>query len=170
MYLIASEATGLSHTAIFVRGIAVVAVAVVVFVGSVWLILSTNVGARKAITLVLSVWFAFISMLSLLWFRYPQQAPKPSGPVCAGGKINPAFKENGGAEGENAVTVKKVVDGQEVEEKIYACDGGILFTKFFYPSIFLVAGLLLSTLCTFALRRIERSEREAEALEAATAT
>lgn len=169
MYLLASEASHLSPTAIFMRGIAVVVVAVIVFVGSIWLVLSTDVGARKAIMVVLACWFAFISMLSLLWFRYPAQAPKPSGPVCLGGQINPAFSANGGAEGEQSVTVKKVVDGQTVDEKIFACDGGMLFTKFFYPTIFLIAGLLLSSLCVLGLSRIEKSERLADELAAAAA-
>lgn len=167
MYLIASAAASkLSPTALFMRGVIVVIAAFVIFVGSVWMVVMTDIGAKKAIMLVLSVLFAFISMLSLLWFRYPQQAPIPHGTVCLGGKVNPAFEENGGAAGESSVTVKRNVGGSEFDEKISACESGIFFTKFFYPAIFLVASIALSLISAAGLNRIEKAEKLADELEA----
>lgn len=166
MVLIASAAASkLSPTALFLRGVIVVIVALVVFVGSVWLVVMTDIGAKKAIMLIMTVFFAFIAMLSLLWFRYPQQAPIPHGTVCLGGKVNPAFEENGGAAGEASVTVVRNVGGSEVEEKIEACESGIFFTKFFYPGIFLVSSIVLSLISAMGLNRIEKAEKLADELE-----
>jgi hypothetical protein len=162
--LLASEAgPKLSKTAIFFRGVIAVILGLVVFVGSVWLVLGTDVGFRRGLFLVLGCFAGFVAILSLLWFRYPQQAPKPAGPVCLGGKVNPEFIANGGAPDQASVEVEREQDGKTTMVSIPACTEGVVATKYFYPAIFLVASLVGMLMCMAAVRRIDRSEELAEA-------
>lgn len=156
----------LSKTAIFFRGVIAVILGLVVFVGSVWLVVGTDVGVRKALFLVLATFAGFVVILSLLWIRYPLQAPRPDGPVCLGGSVNPEFVANGGAPDQSAVDVEVHQDGRIVQVSIPACTAGVVVTKFFYPTIFLVGGLVVMGVSMGIMRRIERTERlsaEAEA-------
>lgn len=162
--LLAAEAgPKLSKTAIFVRGVIAVTLGIVVFVGSVWLVLGTDVGFRRGLFLVLACFAGFVAMLSLLWFRYPQQAPKPVGPVCLGGTVNPEFLANGGTPDEQAVEVERIEDGKPTMVSVPACTSGWQVAKYFYPAIFLVSSLVGLALCAMALRRIDRAEQLAEA-------
>ncbi len=161
--LLAAEAgPKLSKTALFVRGVTAVIIGLAVFVGSVWLIVGTDVGFRKGLFLVLAIFSGFVVILSLLWFRYPQQAPKPDGPVCLGGAVNPEFLANGGAPDQNEVDVEMNQDGNVVKVSIPACSSGMVVTKFFYPAIFLVGSLALMGASLGIVRRMERAERLAK--------
>lgn len=167
VFMIASEvAPKLSKTAIFFRGVIAVILGLVVFVGSVWLVVGTDIGARKALFVVLGVFAGFVVILSLLWFRYPQQAPKPEGPVCLGGSVNADFIANGGAPDQSKVDIEVQREGRVVQVSIPACTSGIVVTKFFYPTIFLVGALVIMLVSTSIVRRIERSEKLAEEAEA----
>jgi hypothetical protein len=156
----------LSKTAIFFRGVIAVILGLTVFIGSVWLVVGTDVGARKALFLVLATFAGFVVILSLLWFRYPQQAPKPEGPVCLGGSVNQEFIANGGAPDQSKVDVEVAKDGEVVQVSIPACTTGVVVTKFFYPAIFLVGSLVIMLISLGFVRRIERSEKLAESMEA----
>jgi hypothetical protein len=54
-----------------VRGILVVAVGVTVLMGSVYLLLGTNVGARLGLLVTLAGLFGFLSILAMLWWLLP---------------------------------------------------------------------------------------------------
>ncbi|MER3395897.1 MAG: hypothetical protein C4318_00300 [Acidimicrobiia bacterium] len=161
--LLATEAgPKLSKTAIFFRGVIAVIIGLVVFVGSVWLVVGTNIGARKGLFVVLAAFAGFVVILSLLWFRYPQQAPKPEGPVCLGGRVNPDFLANGGAPDQAKVDVEVKQDGKVVQVSIPACTSGMVVTKYFYPTIFMTGALLVMLVSLGIIRRIEISEGLAE--------
>ncbi len=169
LILAAEAGPKLSKTAIFFRGVLAVIIGLVVFVGSIWLVVGTDIGARKGLFFVLAIFAGFVVMLSLLWFRYPQQAPKPEGPVCLGGSVNPEFIANGGAPDQSEVDVEVQQDGKVVQVSIPACTGGIVVTKFFYPTIFMFGALIVMLVCLGIIRRIERSERLAAEREASIA-
>lgn len=165
LILAAEAGPKLSKTAIFFRGVIAVIIGLVVFVGSVWLVVGTDIGARKGLFLVLASFAGFVVILSLLWFRYPQQAPKPEGPVCLGGRVNPEFIANGGAPDQAKVDVEVTQDGQIVQVSIPACTSGVIVTKYFYPALFMAGALVLFLVCLAIMRRIEISERLAEEAE-----
>src|SRR5262245_11290559 len=53
-----------------IRGVLVVAVAVTVLIGSVYLILGTNLGARLGFQIVVTALLGWLMLLSLFWWIY----------------------------------------------------------------------------------------------------
>lgn len=53
-----------------IRGIAVVATAVAILMGSVWLILATNVGGRLSTLLSLSAFFGWMIIMGIMWWTF----------------------------------------------------------------------------------------------------
>ncbi|MTA78874.1 MAG: hypothetical protein F2520_11505, partial [Actinobacteria bacterium] len=54
-----------------IRGILVVGVGVAVLMGSVWLLLASNVGARLGMLLSLTGLFGWLTILTLTWWITP---------------------------------------------------------------------------------------------------
>ena len=54
------------------RGIAAVAVSVIVFIGFPMFILSTNIGIRKATGVTLAALFGYLALHGILWMIYPR--------------------------------------------------------------------------------------------------
>lgn len=70
--LIAQEASGCTTSYCQFRGIAAVAIAVLVFMGGPILVLGTNVGFRKATAIVLAALFGYLTIHGFLWVFYPR--------------------------------------------------------------------------------------------------
>jgi hypothetical protein len=158
----------LSPTAIFIRGILITITSLAVFAGSVWLLLGTNVGFRKAMLIVLACLFGFVVMLSLLWMRYPGLSPRPAGPVCLFGQINPAYVDPGPDAAADAAqaeppagALQQAGEGEEAEVK--PCLTGIDITRYFYAAIFMTSSAALTAACMWGLSRLEEIESEAAA-------
>lgn len=165
-WIIASGAASkLSHWAIFVRGIVITVVALVIFVGSIYLVLGTDIGFRRGLLVTTGCLFGFIIILSGLWLRYPAQAPRPHGPVCLFGEVNNDFLQNGGIAEAREVRLKQA-DGSEVAYP--ACDSGMNVTSQFYPGLFLIFSLLLMGVSLWGLNKLDKFDAEAEGEPALT--
>jgi len=86
----ATEVTTVGGTAVVVKGIVAVVIAVLVFIGSVWLLLSLVLGGRLAYWLTASITFGIMVILSIIWFGSklgPKGAETTWIPVGAGSGI-----------------------------------------------------------------------------------
>ncbi|HEX4863032.1 MAG TPA: hypothetical protein VFV02_03110, partial [Acidimicrobiales bacterium] len=68
MLELAQEVTKVGGTAVVVKGIVAVVIAVVVFIGSVWLLLSLVLGGRLGYFVMATVTFGIMVILSIIWF------------------------------------------------------------------------------------------------------
>jgi hypothetical protein len=65
---LAQELPAVTSTAVVVKGIVAVVIAVTIFIGSVWLLLSLVLGARLGYFVMASVTFGIMVILSIIWF------------------------------------------------------------------------------------------------------
>jgi biotin carboxyl carrier protein len=65
---LAQEITNVGGTAVFVKGVIAVVIAVSLFIGSIWLLLSLVLGARLGYFVTASVVFGIMCILSIIWF------------------------------------------------------------------------------------------------------
>ena len=68
MLPLAQEITNVGGTAVVVKGIIAVVIAVTIFIGSIWLLLSLVLGVRLGYFVTASVVFGIICILSVIWF------------------------------------------------------------------------------------------------------
>ncbi len=70
MLALAHSVLGGLNFQINIRGIAVVATAVAILMGSVWLVLATNVGGRLSTLLSLSAFFGWMIIMGIMWWTF----------------------------------------------------------------------------------------------------